>query len=170
MYCLPASIIFIQLLIYILFIQFHPSLILLLIQLASEEIQVNVRQLAGLHFKNLLVAKDDALQAEKHNKWKAIPPEQRSVIKSTVIGAIRSTQHIARHTAAQAASEIATIELPYKEWPEFLNILMENVTTATMDDGIKISSLECLGFTCERIAFTLGAVPDTPEIAPEITD
>ena len=153
---------------YILFI--YPSPILLLTQLASEEIQVNVRQLAGLHFKNLLVAKDDALQAEKHNKWKAIPPEQRSVIKSTVIGAIRSTQHIARHTAAQAASEIATIELPYKEWPEFLNILMENVTTATMDDGIKISSLECLGFTCERIAFTLGAVPDTPEIAPEITD
>mmetsp|Transcript_39831 Transcript_39831/g.83258 ORF Transcript_39831/g.83258 Transcript_39831/m.83258 type:complete len:882 (-) Transcript_39831:529-3174(-) len=143
-------------------------------ELATEGKDVTVRQLAGLHFKNLLVAKDDALQAEKHNKWKAIPGEQRAVIKSTVIGAIRSSVPVARHTAAQASAEIATIELPYKEWPEFLNILMENVTGAAVDDGIKISSLECLGFTCERISFTLtlavaGEAP-TPDIAPEITD
>jgi len=143
-------------------------------ELATEGKDVTVRQLAGLHFKNLLVAKDDALQAEKHNKWKAIPGEQRAVIKSTVIGAIRSSVPVARHTAAQASAEIATIELPYKEWPEFLNILMENVTGAAIDDGIKISSLECLGFTCERISFTLtlavaGEAP-VPEIAPEITD
>eukprot|EP00580_Thalassiosira_gravida_P019858 CAMPEP_0201672466 /NCGR_PEP_ID=MMETSP0494-20130426/32292_1 /ASSEMBLY_ACC=CAM_ASM_000839 /TAXON_ID=420259 /ORGANISM="Thalassiosira gravida, Strain GMp14c1" /LENGTH=94 /DNA_ID=CAMNT_0048154101 /DNA_START=34 /DNA_END=315 /DNA_ORIENTATION=+ len=50
-------------------------------ELATEGKDVTVRQLAGLHFKNLLVAKDDALQAEKHNKWKAIPGEQRAVIK-----------------------------------------------------------------------------------------
>jgi len=139
-------------------------------ELATEGKEITVRQLAGLHFKNLLVAKDDALQTEKHNKWKAIPPEQRAVIKSTVIGAIRSADHIARHTAAQACAEIATIELPYKEWPEFLNTLMENVTGATVEDGVKISSLECLGFTCERIAFTLALAGDTPEISPEITD
>ena len=138
-------------------------------ELSNEGKDVSVRQLAGLHFKNLLVAKDDSLQAEKHNKWKAIPAEQRSVIKSTVIGAIRSPTPIARHTAAQACAEIATIELPYKEWPEFLNILMENVTDQG-EDGVKISSLECLGFTCERIALTLGTIPDTPEISPEITD
>lgn len=140
-------------------------------ELANEGKELTVRQLAGLHFKNLLVAKDDALQTEKHNKWKAIPPEQRAVIKSTVIGAIRSSVPVARHTAAQACAEIATIELPYKEWPEFLNTLMENVTSdASVEDGIKISSLECLGFTCERIAFTLALAGDTPEISPEITD
>lgn len=139
-------------------------------ELASEGKDVTVRQLAGLHFKNLLVAKDDALQADKHNKWKAIPGEQRAVIKSTVIGAIRSPTGIARHTSAQACAEIATIELPYKEWPEFLNTLMENVTGAGLEDGIKISSLECLGFTCERIAFTMSLSADTPEISPEITD
>mmetsp|Transcript_29845 Transcript_29845/g.63298 ORF Transcript_29845/g.63298 Transcript_29845/m.63298 type:complete len:879 (+) Transcript_29845:294-2930(+) len=139
-------------------------------ELATEGKDKHVRQLAGLHFKNLLVAKDDTLQTEKHNKWKAIPPEQRAVIKSTVIGAIRSSVPVARHTAAQACAEIATIELPYKEWPEFLNTLMENVTGASVEDGIKISSLECLGFTCERIAFTLALAGDTPEISPEITD
>ncbi|KAL3822557.1 hypothetical protein ACHAXA_007668 [Cyclostephanos tholiformis] len=139
-------------------------------ELASEGKDESVRQLAGLHFKNLLVAKDDALQVEKHDKWKAIPPAMRNAIKSTVLGAIRSPVCVARHTAAQACSEIATIELPYKEWPEFLSVMMENVTSAGGDDGIKISSLECLGFTCERIALTMGTSSDTPEISPEITD
>ena len=70
-------------------------------ELATEGKDVTVRQLAGLHFKNLLVAKDDGLQTEKHDKWKAIPSEQRSVIKSTVIGAIRSPVPVARHTVSQ---------------------------------------------------------------------
>ena len=134
-----------------------------------------MRQLAGLHFKNLLVAKDDALQAEKHQKWKALPPEQRAVIKLAVLGAIRSPVPTARHTAAQACAEVAAISLPYKEWPEFLTVLMENVTgTAVVDDGVKVSSLECLGFTCERVALTAGvAAADgaaVPDIAPEVTD
>lgn len=135
-------------------------------ELATEGKDVTVRQLAGLHFKNLLVAKDDAVQTEKHNKWKALPAENRSVIKATMIGTIRSPVQTARHTAAQACAEIATVELPYKEWPEFLTTLMENVTSQQLDDGVKISSLECLGFTCERIAL----VSDSPEIAPDVTD
>ncbi|KAL3778284.1 hypothetical protein ACHAWO_006852 [Cyclotella atomus] len=134
-------------------------------ELSTEGKDVNARQLAGLHFKNLLVAKDDALQTEKHERWKALPAPQRSVIKSTVLSAIRSPVQTARHTAAQACAEIATIELPYKEWPEFLTVLMENVTSTAADDGVKISSLECLGFTCERIAMC-----DSPEIAPDVTD
>ena len=70
-------------------------------ELATEGKDVTVRQLAGLHFKNLLVAKNEALQAEKHDKWKAIPAEQRSVIKSMVIGAIRSPVPVARHTVSR---------------------------------------------------------------------
>jgi importin subunit beta-1 len=135
-------------------------------ELATEGKDINARQLAGLHFKNLLVAKDDALQTEKHDRWKALPPEQRAAIKTTAISAIRSPEQRARHTAAQACAEIATVELPYKEWPEFLTVLMENVTSPSADDGVKISSLECLGFTCERISL----VSDIPEIAPDITD
>jgi|EP00970_Alexandrium_tamarense_P004265 importin subunit beta-1 len=135
-------------------------------ELSTEGKDVTTRQLAGLHFKNLLVAKDDALQSQKHNKWKALPQEQRAVIKSTMMSAIRSPVPIARHTAAQACAEIATVELPYKEWPEFLAILMENVTSTTLDDGVKIASLECLGFTCERISL----IPDSPEISPDTTD
>lgn len=46
---------------------------------------------------------------------------------------------------------------------------MENVTSASVDDGVKISSLECLGFTCERLALTL-PMSASPEISPETTD
>lgn len=74
-------------------------------ELATEGKDVTVRQLAGLHFKNLLVAKNDALQAEKYDKWKAIPAEQRSVIKSTVIGVIRSPIQVARHTVSLSRNQ-----------------------------------------------------------------
>ena len=45
--------------------------------------------------------------------------------------------------------------------------MMENVT-GELDDGVKIASLECLGFACERLAFCAG--DDTPEISVEVTD
>ena len=135
-------------------------------ELATETKDVHVRQLAGLQLKNLLAALDDGLQAEKHERWKALPSDQRAAIKQTAISAIRSPIVVARHTAAQACAEIATVELPYKEWPEFLTLLMENVTSTASDDGVKISSLECLGFTCERIAM----VATAPEIASDVTD
>eukprot|EP00978_Attheya_sp_CCMP212_P028194 scaffold96626_cov55-Attheya_sp.AAC.1 len=89
----------------------------------------------------------------------------RTAIKVLIIAALRSTESIARHTAAQACSEVAAVELPYNEWPDFLGALMENVT-GEQPDGVKIASLECLGFTCERIAL----IDNAPDIAPETTD
>ncbi len=46
---------------------------------------------------------------------------------------------------------------------------MENVTSASIDDEIKISSLECLGLTCARLPETL-PMSTSPEIFPETTD
>lgn len=67
-------------------------------ELATEGKDVTARQLAGLHLKNLLDEdrKDDA--SHEKWKWKSIPAEQRSFIKSAVIGAIRSPVPLARHT------------------------------------------------------------------------
>lgn len=147
-------------------------LLALATELATEAKDITARQLAGLHFKNMLVAKDDDLQAQKHARWKAFPPNVRGPIKEVLLSAIRGTVVTARHTAAQACAEIAAVELPANEWPEVLQTLMENVTTAGIEDGIKISSLECLGFTCERIS-TLdmdGGADGAPEIQPETTD
>lgn len=112
------------------------------------------RQVAGLALKNVLVAKDDALQAAKHDAWKNLPPETRQAVKNSLLQALRSKEQAACHTAAQAASEVAAVELPYKEWPELVPTLLDNVKTQT--DVTKIASLECLGFTCERIALLDG--------------
>ena len=138
----------------------------LAVELATEGKDLTVRQLAGIHFKNLLVAKEESLQLQKHQQWQKIDAAQRSQIKATIIQTLVSTETIARHTAAQASAEIAAIELPYDEWKEFLPTLMQNVASADQPDPIKISCLECLGFTCER----LSSLENVPEIAPTTTD
>jgi len=121
-------------------------------ELATEGKDISSRQLAGLHIKNLLFAKDSAALDNKVNRWKALPAESRSPVKSLLIQALQSTESIARHTAAQASAEVAAIELPYNEWPEFLPGLTEVVNSTETADGIKVSALECLGFACERLA------------------
>jgi importin subunit beta-1 len=133
-------------------------------ELATEGKDLRARQLAGLHFKNFLVAKDDTLQAAKHNAWKSLAPEVRQNVKASLLTALRSPETIARHTAAQAASEVAAIELPYNEWNDFLPTLLENVKS--QPEGVTIASLECLGFSCERIS----ALDGLPPIDEKTTD
>jgi len=135
-------------------------------ELSSEDKDITVRQLAGINIKNLLVAKDEALQTQKHDKWKAMDAGTRSKVKELLLQTLRSPQQVARHTSAQACAEIAAVELPYNEWPLFLAGLMDNVTSAEQADGVKIATLECLGYTCERLASIDGA----PEIATDTTD
>jgi importin subunit beta-1 len=126
-------------------------------ELATEGKDLRARQLAGLNLKNTLVAKDDTLQAEKHNAWKNLPPDARQNVKASLLTALRSPETIARHTAAQAAAEVAAIELPYNEWNDFLPNLLENVKT--QPEGVTTASLECLGFACDRIARLDGLPP-----------
>jgi len=134
------------------------------LELATEGKDVRARQLAGLCLKNVLVAKDDALQQAKHEAWKTIAPETRRAVKNSLLQALRSNEAIARHTAAQAAAEVAAVELPFNEWPELVPTLLDNVKT--QPDGTKIASLECLGFTCERISMLDGL----PQIDEKLTD
>lgn len=126
-------------------------------ELATDGKDLLARQLAGLCLKNLLVAKDDALQTAKHNAWKTLAPEVRQNVKTSLLTALRSPETIARHTAAQAAAEVAAVELPYNEWTDFLPTLLENVKS--QPEGVAIASLECLGFSCERISVLDGLPP-----------
>ena len=129
-----------------------PQFMLALAQeLASENKDINGRQLAGLHFKNLLSAKDVTMREQKTGKWKALEGSVRGPIKSVLIGVLKSPEQTARHTAAQACAEVASIELPFNEWSEFLPSMLTNVTDSSAD-SIAITSLECLGFTCELLA------------------
>lgn len=133
----------------------------LALELATEGKDIRARQLAGIYVKNLLSAVDSQLQIQKHDGWKALPEESRRGVKANLLQALRSHENLARHTAAQAAAEVATIEVPYSAWPEFLPAMMENITTDAHSEGTKIASLECLGYTCERMGGL--DVPDMPE-------
>jgi len=139
----------------------------LALELASEGKDLTVRQLAGIHMKNLLVAKNDAVQEAKLEKWKNTDAQTRSAVKHLLLQTLVSNEPIARHTAAQACSEVAAVELPYNQWPEFLRTIMEIVASSDKADPIKITSLECLGFTCERISVLNEFLP---ELSSESTD
>ena len=131
------------------------------VELATEGKDIRARQLAGLWLKNELVAKDHLLQTQKHEKWKSLPEETRSPIKQALLQALQSSEGIARQTGAQAAAEVAAIELPFQAWPEFLPRLLEYVTAEAHSEGTKIATLSCLGFTCERLALLDNLPPVT---------
>ena len=65
---------------------------------------------------------------------------------------MRNTEPGVSHPAAQAAAEVAAIELPFDQWPAFLPTLLENIRNAEFAESIKVATLECLGYCCERIS------------------
>ncbi|CAJ1960227.1 unnamed protein product [Cylindrotheca closterium] len=134
-------------------------------ELSTEGKPIGARQLAGLLIKNSLQAKDDALQKEKHQRWTSLESNVRDGIKQPLLVAMRSGENGVSHIAAVAAAEVAAVELPYEQWPNFLSSLLENISAAQFPDSVKVASLECLGYTCERLSFLSG-----PEINQPTTD
>jgi importin subunit beta-1 len=117
--------------------------------LASEEFAVVGRQAAGLYLKNVLDAKDDALQQQKINAWMAMDPALRTQIKDGSLSVLQSSDPVARHTSAQLVAKIGSIELPNKEWPALLELLLKNVTGG--NEGCIHATLECLGYLCDEL-------------------
>ncbi len=134
--------------------------------LATDGINTDplARQLAGLLIKNALKplhSTEHALQKQYHDQWKQLDPTVRDSVKGPLLAAMRNPAAGVSHPAAQAAAEVAAIELPFDEWPAFLPTLMENVRGAEYDEGVKVATLECLGYACERISFLGGEVNQT---------
>lgn len=144
---------------------FRGYMIALANEVATEGKPMTARQLAGLLMKNAIAAKDDALQQEHIRRWQSLESAAREQVKQPLLQAIRSPEPAASRVAAQAAAEIAAVEIPYNEWPTMLPSLLENIQSPQSTDAIRISSLECLGYTCERVA-----ILDGPEINEQTTD
>ena len=134
-------------------------------ELATSGKPLNARQLAGLMLKNCLFAKDSMMQREKHDRWKRLDPQIRTNIKDSLMAGLRSTEAVVPHTSAQAAAEIAAVELPHGEWANFLPAVMENVSSPNFPEAVKEATLECLGYTCERAEALEG-----PDINEQTTD
>lgn len=145
------------------------SFMLTLIQaLASEGYAVTGRQAAGLYLKNVLDAKDQAIQQQKIVAWISMDANVREQIKQGALQTLQSPQAIARHTGAQLVAKIGVIELPRKEWPSLLENLLQNVTGGT--EGAQHSTLETLGYLCDGLGDESIDQNDTNRILTAIVD
>lgn len=119
------------------------------------------RHLAGLLIKNALKplhSTEHALQKKMHDEWKQLDPAIRDSVKGPLLAAVRNPEPGVSVPAAQAAAEVAAIELPFDQWPAFLPTLLENIRGAEYAEGVKVATLDCLGYCCERISFLGGVV------------
>jgi len=135
---------------------------------------------AGLFLKNMVFGKDVKYVREHQKQWKSVNPVQRGKIKEALLHAMASPEPDAPKAAAIAASEIAAVELPYGEWNEFVPALTDRVTQhgggggggAGSTEVVPFAALQCLGFTCERVANLEEQLADDPppELSSGIVD
>ena len=152
--------------------QDYGRLITLLAQeIANENKPFPARQMAALYLKNTLAGQSNTIQKEKHDRWKSLPSDIRTPCKENMLKAMRDVSvPQLPHFVAVAAAEIAVVELPYHEWPALVLALMENVTSQQAHEKIKIASLECLGYVCERIVDVEELIGSMPDLDSSIVD
>eukprot|EP00771_Trimastix_marina_P000155 gnl/Trimastix_PCT/1163.p1 GENE.gnl/Trimastix_PCT/1163~~gnl/Trimastix_PCT/1163.p1 ORF type:complete len:870 (-),score=316.21 gnl/Trimastix_PCT/1163:3902-6289(-) len=103
--------------------------------------------MAGLILKNALYSKTPERQAQLTQQWLTLDQQVRAQIKAMTLRTLASSFKEARHTAAQAVARIGVIEIPYQQWNELVNELLNNMKVG--DDNIKQATLDCLGYLCE---------------------
>lgn len=81
-------------------------------------------------------------------RWaQSINPETKTQVKELAIKTLQSPDTRAGNAAANLIVSIAAIELPRGEWPELMNVLVQNV--ASGNDATKQASLTAIGYICE---------------------
>ncbi|XP_060517733.1 importin subunit beta isoform X2 [Cylas formicarius] len=107
------------------------------------------RMAAGLQLKNQLTSKDHNIRLQYQQRWLDFPEDIRSYIKKNVLGAL-GTETNRPSSAAQCVAYIAVAELPQGQWPELIQILVNNVVQATSEMQ-KEATLESIGYICQEI-------------------
>ncbi|KAJ2497903.1 karyopherin Kap95 [Coemansia sp. RSA 1972] len=118
-------------------------------ELASESAQPSVRSAAGIALKNALTAKDETRQEQHSQRWLQVDEGTRSQVKQGVLVTLGSDNRQATMAAAQAIAAITATELPQGQWQDVITTLLQNVSTTST--GLKIASLQTIGFICESI-------------------
>ncbi|GFY83801.1 ARM repeat superfamily protein [Actinidia rufa] len=130
-----------------------PSFFLSLsVELSNNDKPLESRRLAGIVLKNSLDAKDAARKEHLVQQWVAIDISIKSKIKELLLSTLGSSASEARHTSAQVIAKIASIEIPRKEWPELIGLLLVNMTQQDRPASLKQATLETLGYVCEEIS------------------
>ncbi|KAI1101014.1 ARM repeat-containing protein [Jackrogersella minutella] len=116
--------------------------------LADENAQGNIRVAAGLALKNAFSAREIARQHELQAKWlQQTDQETKTRVKELAIQTLASNNAQAGQASAQVIASIATIELPRDQWPDLLQVLVQNVSAGAPHQ--KQASLTCIGYICE---------------------
>ncbi|KAI1391938.1 ARM repeat-containing protein [Hypoxylon trugodes] len=116
--------------------------------LADENAEGNIRVAAGLALKNAFSAREYARQHEFQAKWlQHTDQETKTRVKELAIQTLSSNNAQAGQAAAQVIASIAVIELPRSQWPDLLQVLVQNVSSGAPHQ--KQASLTCIGYICE---------------------
>ncbi|KAE9447589.1 hypothetical protein C3L33_20510, partial [Rhododendron williamsianum] len=84
--------------------------------------------------------------------------DQKVELRQRVISGRDALEHSwifsdeARQISAQVIAKIASIEIPRKEWPELIRLLLFNMTQQDRPASLKQATLEALGYVCEEIS------------------
>ncbi|KAE8142618.1 armadillo-type protein [Aspergillus pseudotamarii] len=117
-------------------------------ELANENTPSHIRTAAGLALKNAFTFRDHAKLREVQGKWQQqISPEIKTQVKELALKTLDSKDARAGQSAAQFIVSIAAIELPRSEWPELMNVLVQNIANGS--NQLKQASLITIGFICE---------------------
>ncbi|KAH6798262.1 ARM repeat superfamily protein [Perilla frutescens var. hirtella] len=121
-------------------------------ELSNDGKPIESRRLAGIILKNDLGAKDSGTKEQPVQQWVQIDISLKSQIKNSLLNTLGSAFREASHTAAQVVAEVASIEIPRKEWPELVGSLLANMTRPDGSPSLKQATLEALGYVCEVIS------------------
>ncbi|KAI1778989.1 ARM repeat-containing protein [Hypoxylon cercidicola] len=116
--------------------------------LADESAEGTIRVAAGLALKNAFSAREYPRQRELQAKWlQQTDQDTKNRVKELAIQTLTSSNAQAGQAAAQVIASIASIELPRNQWPDLLQVLVQNVSTG--EPHQKQASLTCIGYICE---------------------
>ena len=99
-------------------------------ELANDESPPHIRVAAGIALKNAFTFRDQAKLREVQQRWvQQIAPETKTQVKELALKTLHSTNTQSGNAAATLIVSIAAIELPRNEWPDLMNILVQNVAS-----------------------------------------
>ncbi|XP_069697623.1 importin subunit beta-1 isoform X3 [Periplaneta americana] len=108
------------------------------------------RMAAGLQLKNTLTSKDPAVKTQYQQRWLAFPEETRAYVKKNILAAL-GTENNRPSSAAQCVAYVAVAELPVGQWPELIQVMVNNVISPTSTEMMKEATLEGIGYICQDI-------------------
>jgi importin subunit beta-1 len=121
----------------------------LLIQVLGDETKrTEIRMLAGLNVKNELTSKDLSKKQIQAQRWIQIDQETKNHFKQIALNTLLSNDERVANQAASLVASIAHIELPRSQWPDLIDIIVDN-TKPEKPVHVKRASLLTIGYICE---------------------